>query len=464
LWGGRFGGGPAGAMFALSRSTQFDWRLAPYDLAGSKAHARALHRAGLLTDEELSGMLDGIGKLAAEVEAGGFRPADGDEDVHGALERRLIELVGAELGGRLRAGRSRNDQIATLIRMYLRDALREVVAGLLEVIDTLHGQAERHLGVAMPGRTHLQHAQPILLSHHLLAHAWPLHRDCDRIRDLDRRLAVSPYGSAALAGTSLGLDPEAVAADLGFAGSVSNSIDGTAARDLVAEATYVLAQIGVDLSRLSEDLILWVTHEFGFATLADEWSTGSSIMPQKKNPDVAELARGKAGRLIGNLAGLLATLKGLPLAYNRDLQEDKEPVFDSIDQLLILLPAVAGMVGTLSFDTERLETLAPQGFSLATDLADWLVRQTVPFAEAHEIAGACVRFCEAEGIELTDLTAEQLSGISPKLGAGVQSVLSVTGSINAKTGRGGTAEARVREQLAEVEAAIDQARGWLDLR
>jgi argininosuccinate lyase len=437
-------------MFALSKSTQFDWRLAPYDLAGSKAHARALHRAGLLSDEELDGMLDGLGKLAAEVEAGAFRPSDGDEDVHGALERRLVELVGANLGGRLRAGRSRNDQIATLIRMYLRDALREVVAGLLEVIDALHQQAERHLGVAMPGRTHLQHAQPILLSHHLLAHAWPLLRNGDRIRDLDRRLAVSPYGSAALAGTSLGLDPEAVAADLGFAGSVANSIDGTAARDLVAEAAYVLAQIGIDLSRLSEDVIIWVTHEFGFATLADEWSTGSSIMPQKKNPDVAELARGKAGRLIGNVAGLLATLKGLPLAYNRDLQEDKEPVFDSVDELLLLLPAVAGMVGTLEFDTERLESLAPQGFSLATDVADWLVRQRVPFAEAHEIAGACVRFCEAEGVELTDLTAEQLAGVSPKLSTDVLPVLSVAGSINARSGRGGTAESRVREQLAEM--------------
>jgi argininosuccinate lyase len=451
-------------MFSLSKSTQFDWRLAPYDLAGSKAHARALHRAGLLTDEELDGMLDGLGKLATEVEAGAFRPGDGDEDVHGTLERRLVELVGVELGGRLRAGRSRNDQIATLIRMYLRDALREVVVGMLEVIAALRGQAERHLGVAMPGRTHLQHAQPILLSHHLLAHAWPLVRDCERIRDLDRRLAVSPYGSAALAGTSLGLDPEAVAADLGFASSVANSIDGTAARDLVAEAAYVLAQVGVDLSRLSEDVILWVTHEFGFATLADEWSTGSSIMPQKKNPDVGELARGKAGRLIGNLAGLLATFKGLPLAYNRDLQEDKEPVFDSVDQLLVLLPAVAGMVGTLDFDTERLESLAPQGFSLATDVADWLVRKRVPFAEAHEIAGACVRFCEAEGTELTDLTVEQMAGISPKLSAGVQSVLSVTGSIAARSGRGGTAEARVREQLGEVEGAIVQARRWLDLR
>ena len=281
------------------------------------------------------------------------------------------------------------------------------------VVSALAGQAEQHLGVAMPGRTHLQHAQPILLSHHLLAHAWPLVRDLERIRDLDRRLAVSPYGSAALAGTSLGLDPEAVAADLGFGSSVANSIDGTAARDLVAEAAYVLAQIGIDLSRLSEDVILWSTHEFGFASLADEWSTGSSIMPQKKNPDVAELARGKSGRLIGNLTGLLATLKGLPLAYNRDLQEDKEPVFDSIDQLMILLPAVAGLVATLTFHPERLESLAPKGFSLATDIADWLVRQRVPFADAHHIAGACVRLCEREGIELGDLTADQLAERGP---------------------------------------------------
>jgi argininosuccinate lyase len=272
---------------------------------------------------------------------------------------------------------------------------------------------------------------------------------------LDRRLAISPYGSAALAGTSLGLDPKAVATELGFEASVANSIDGTAARDLVAEAVYVLAQIGVDLSRLSEDVILWVTHEFGFATLADAWSTGSSIMPQKKNPDVAELSRGKAGRLIGNLTGLLATLKGLPLAYNRDLQEDKEPVFDSVDQLLVLVPAVAGMVSTLTFHPERLQALAPQGFSLATDIADWLVRRRVPFAEAHDIAGACVRRCEAAGIELSELTADDLAAISPLLNADVLAVLTVQGSIDSRNGRGGTATARVREQLAEVAAAVD---------
>jgi argininosuccinate lyase len=451
-------------MATLSRSTHFDWRLAPYDLAGSRAHAKALHRAGLLTDTELVAMIDGLDALAFELSSGVFRPAESDEDVHGALERRLVELVGTDLGGRLRAGRSRNDQIATLIRMYLRDALRTVAGELGSVVGALQQQAHDHLGVAMPGRTHLQHAQPVLLSHHLLAHAWPLLRDADRIRDLDRRLAVSPYGSAALAGTSLGIDPEAEAIELGFEVSVANSIDGTASRDLVAEAAYVCAQIAVDLSRLSEDVIVWVTQEFGFASLADEWSTGSSIMPQKKNPDVAELARGKAGRLIGNVTGLLATLKGLPLAYNRDLQEDKEPIFDSIDQLLIMLPAIAGMLSTLTFHSDRLAELAPKGFSLATDVADWLVRQRVPFAQAHEITGACVRRCEAAGIELTDLSADDLAEISPQLTPEVRSVLTVEGSINSRSGRGGTAEVRVREQLAELQAELAVIEKWLDDR
>ena len=462
LWGGRFGGDSADAMSTLSRSTSFDWRLAPYDLAGSRAHAKALYQADLLTDDELAGMIDGLDALASEVVSGAFRPAPTDEDVHGALERRLVELVGAELGGRLRAGRSRNDQIATLIRMYLRDALRAIAGELGGVVGALHQQARDHLGIAMPGRTHLQHAQPVLLSHHLLAHAWPLLRNCDRIRDLDRRLAISPYGSAALAGTSLGLDPEAVARELGFTTSVANSIDGTSARDVVAEAAFICAQIAVDLSRLSEDVIIWVTREFGFASLSDEWSTGSSIMPQKKNPDVAELARGKAGRLIGNLAGLLATLKGLPLAYNRDLQEDKEPIFDSIDQLLIVLPAVTGMVSTLRFHREQLERVAPMGFSLATDVADWLVRQRVPFAEAHEITGAYVRRCEDEGVELSGLSADDLADISPHLTAGVRSVLSLKGSINSRSGRGGTAAVRVQEQLDEVSAAIGSIQNWLD--
>ncbi len=456
LWGGRFSGGPAEALFALSKSTQFDWRLARYDLAGSRAHADALRRADLLTDDELAGLLDGLDRLDEAVADGSFGPAPTDEDVHGALERGLVEIVGPELGGRLRAGRSRNDQIATLLRMYLRDSLRGVAEDVADLITALRDQAERHLGVAMPGRTHLQHAQPVLLSHHLLAHAWALVRDLDRIGDLDGRLAISPYGSAALAGTSLGLDPRPVAVALGFRDSVANSIDGTAARDLAAEAGYVLAQIAVDLSRLSEEIVLWATREFGFVTLADAWSTGSSIMPQKKNPDVAELARGKAGRLIGNLTGLLATLKGLPLAYNRDLQEDKEPLFDSTDQLRVLLPALTGMITTLVFHPIRLEALAPEGFSLATDVADWLVRQRVPFAEAHEIAGACVRYCEQRGLELTDLTAEQLPEISPLLTSGVLDVLTVAGSIESRSQRGGTSGQQVRGQLPELAAEVDR--------
>lgn len=406
-------------------------------------------------------MLAALEQLDADVASGAFVAAETDEDVHGALERGLMERAGHELGGRLRAGRSRNDQIATLIRLYLRDELRTISLGVADVVTALAGQARTHLGVPMPGRTHLQSAQPVLLSHHLLAHAWPLLRDLDQIRDLDARLALSPYGSAALAGTSLGLDPEFVAAELGFDGSVPNSIDGTAARDLVAEAAFVLAMIGVDLSRVSEEVILWSTVEFGFAKLDDAWSTGSSIMPQKKNPDVAELARGKAGRLIGHLTGLLATLKGLPLAYNRDLQEDKEPIFDGLDQLRVLLPAVAGMIATLDFQTGRLAERAPQGFSLATDVADWLVKQRVPFAEAHEIAGKAVQYCEQRGIELTDLTPEDVSQIDPHLTPGVLEVLSVEGSINARDGRGGTALARVTEQLAEAEQTLDAHRHWL---
>ena len=454
LWGGRFSGGPAQAMFELSRSTQFDWRLARHDLAGSVAHAGALWRAGLLTESEHAVMVAALAQMDADVAAGILTPADTDEDVHGCLERCLMERVGPELGGRLRAGRSRNDQIATLIRRYLREQLGVVTQDVLAVVDALQGQAVSQLGVVMPGRTHLQHAQPILLSHHLLAHAWPLVRDLQRIRDLDARLALSPYGSGALAGTSLGLDPRAVAHDLGFADSVPNSIDGTAARDLVAEAAFVLAQIGIDLSRLSEDVILWCTHEFGFASLDDAWSTGSSIMPQKKNPDVAELARGKSGRLVGNLAGLMATLKGLPLAYNRDLQEDKEPVFDSLDQLAILLPAVAGMVATMQFHPERMAELAPSGFSLATDMADWLVRRRVPFARAHEITGAAVRYCEQRGIDLPDLTPAQLAEISPELAPDLLEVLTVSGSIGSRIGRGGTALDRVRDQLVELSEAI----------
>ena len=462
LWGGRFDSGPAPELVALSRSTHFDWRLAPYDLAGSRAHARVLYRAGLLSEADLEALLRGIDELAADVAAGTFRPAPEDEDVHTALERGLLERLGTELGGRLRAGRSRNDQVATLGRMYLRDQGATLSALLLDLVDVLAAQARSHLDAPMPGRTHLQHAQPILLSHHLLAHAWPLVRDVERLQDWDRRVgAESPYGSGALAGSSLGLDPEQVAAELGFAGSSANSLDGTAARDFAAEFAFVLAMAGVDVSRLAEEVVLWATREFAFVRLHDSWSTGSSLMPQKKNPDVAELARGKAGRLVGNLTGLLTTLKALPLAYNRDLQEDKEPVFDSIDSLTVLLPAFTGMVATLTFDTDRLAELAGQGFSLATDVAEWLVRQGVPFRDAHEAAGACVRRCEELGVELQDLSDEELSAVSPQLSASVREVLTVAGSIASRDARGGTAPIRVTEQLDELSAKVAALRTGL---
>ncbi|WP_028049786.1 argininosuccinate lyase [Cellulomonas sp. URHD0024] len=462
LWGGRFAGGPSEALQALSQSTHFDWRLARHDIAGSIAHARVLHGAGLLTDDELAGMIDALERLRTDVESGAFLPVLADEDVHTALERGMIDRAGADLGGKLRAGRSRNDQIATLVRMYLREQARLVAALLLDVADALADQAAAAGDAPMPGRTHLQHAQPVLLAHHLLAHVWPLLRDVERWQDWDARAARSPYGSGALAGSSLGLDPAAVAAELGFDGPVENSIDGTAARDVVAEFAFVSAMAAVDISRLAEEVILWATKEFGFVRLHDSYSTGSSIMPQKKNPDIAELARGKAGRLVGDLTGLLTTLKGLPLAYNRDLQEDKEPVFDQIDQLTILLPAFAGMVATLTFDLGRLASLAPQGFSLATDIAEWLVRNGVPFRVAHEVAGACVRACEEHepAIELWDLTDEELAAISPHLTPEVRSVLTVEGSLASRSAVGGTAPVRVAEQLVRARARSAQLRTW----
>ncbi len=467
LWGGRFASGPSPELQALSRSTHFDWRLALYDIAGSHAHAKALAAAGLLTAADEAEIHRGLDVLAQSFTDGTLSPAPSDEDVHGALERLLLEEVGPELGGRLRAGRSRNDQIATLFRSYLLDHSLTIARQVLDLVAAIATQAEGHLDTSgastvMPGRTHLQHAQPVLLSHHLLAHAWPLLRDVERLADWRRRTAAeSPYGSGALAGSSLGLDPQLVAAELGFEAPSANSIDGTAARDFVAEFAFVTAMIGVDVSRLAEEVILWTTREFDFARLHDSWSTGSSIMPQKKNPDIAELARGKAGRLIGNLSGLMATLKALPLAYNRDLQEDKEPVFDSVDTLEVLLPAFTGMVATLEFNTARMAELAPQGFSLATDVAEWLVREGVPFREAHELAGACVRRCEELGCDLPDLTDDQLAAISPSLRPEVRSVLTVAGSVSSRSGRGGTAPERVREQLDELRRATSDHRARL---
>ncbi|ART21244.1 argininosuccinate lyase [Corynebacterium striatum] len=460
LWGGRFTGGPSEAMFALSVSTHFDWVLAPYDVLASKAHAKVLHKAGLLSDADLETMLSGLTELGEKVASGEFGPLPTDEDVHGAMERGLIDIVGPEVGGRLRAGRSRNDQVATLFRMWVRDAVRDIAIQVTDLVDALSKQAAAHPDAIMPGKTHSQAAQPILLAHQLLAHAQPLLRDVDRIRDLDKRLAVSPYGSGALAGSSLHLDPEAIAEELGFDSSAENSLDGTASRDFASETAFVLAQISVDMSRLAEEIIYWCTPEYGYVTLDDAWSTGSSIMPQKKNPDVAELTRGKTGRLIGNLSGLLATLKAQPLAYNRDLQEDKEPIVDSVAQLNLLLPAMTGLVSTLVFHEDRMRELAPRGFTLATDLAEWMVRQGVPFREAHEASGACVQIAEKQGVDLVDLTDEELAGVDKRLLPAVREVLTIDGAVASRSTKGGTAGVRVTEQRQRVDELSAQFRAW----
>ena len=460
LWGGRFSGGPSEAMFALSVSTHFDWVLAPYDVLASKAHAKVLHKAGLLSDVDLDTMLSGLTELGEKVGSGEFRPAPTDEDVHGAMERGLIEIVGPEVGGRLRAGRSRNDQVATLFRMWVRDAIRDTAAQVSDLVDALADQAAAHPDAIMPGKTHSQAAQPILLAHELLGHAQPLLRDIERLQDLDKRLAVSPYGSGALAGSSLQLDPEAIAEELGFDSAAENSLDGTAARDFASETAFVLAQIAVDMSRLSEEIIYWCTPEYGYVTLDDAWSTGSSIMPQKKNPDVPELTRGKTGRLIGNLTGLLSTLKAQPLAYNRDLQEDKEPIVDSVAQLNLLLPAMTGLVSTLTFHEDRMHELAPRGFTLATDLAEWMVRQGVPFREAHEASGACVRIAEERGVDLVELTDEELAGVDKRLKPSVREVLTIDGAVASRATKGGTAGVRVVEQRETVRKRAAAARTW----
>ncbi len=459
LWGGRFATGPADAMAALSASVHFDWRLAPYDIRQTAAHARVLHKAGLLDDAEIVQVLAALDTLASDVASGAFTAGPGDEDVHTAIERGLLERLGP-LGGKLRAGRSRNDQVATDFRLYLRDQARAIAAEIVGLQQALLAQAQEHVDTIAPGFTHLQHAQPVSLGHEIAKHVHALARDIDRLRDWDERAALSPLGAGALAGSSLGLDPQAVAAELGFRGALANSIDAVSDRDWVAEFLFAAAMIGVHLSRIGEEVVLWTSREFGWAALDDAWSTGSSIMPQKKNPDVAELVRGKSGRLIGDLTGLLATLKGMPFAYNRDLQEDKEPVFDAVDQLLLVLPAVTGMIATLRFDTVRISMSAPEGFALATDIAEWLVRNGVPFRDAHEVAGACVRAAEERGIELWDLDDAEFAAISAALTPDVREVLSLEGSVSSRASYGGTAPMRVREQLADVGSVVAADAEW----
>jgi argininosuccinate lyase len=463
LWGGRFRGGPAEALARLSVSVQFDWRLAPYDLAASRAHARVLARAGLLSADELGRMLAALDDLEAACASGEFRPTVDDEDVHTALERGLLERLGA-LGGKLRAGRSRNDQVATDLRLYLRDHARGVAARLVELADALTEQAERHVETPAPGMTHLQHAQPITFGHQLLAHVQALLRDLDRLRDWDRRAAVSPLGAGALAGSSLPLDPVVVARELGFERAAPNSIDAVADRDFVAELLFVCALAGVHLSRLGEEVVLWTTPEFGWVELDDAFATGSSIMPQKKNSDIAELARGKTGRLIGGLVSVLTMLKGLPLAYDRDMQEDKEPVFDAVDTLELVLPALAGMISTMTVRVDRLVAAAPQGYTLATEVADWLVQRGVPFRDAHEITGRLVALAAARDCALEEVPDDDLAVVSPELTPQVREVLSVRGALAARRTPGSTGPGPVADQLVTVQDRLERWRSWASER
>jgi len=459
LWGGRFEGGPAEALARLSVSVHFDWRLAPYDLLSSKAHARVLHRAGLLSADELAQLLEALDALRSEVADGTFVAGSEDEDVHTALERGLIEKLG-HLGGKLRAGRSRNDQVATDLRLYLRDHARQVADALGQLEQALLEQAERHCDTPAPGMTHLQHAQPVLFAHQLLAHVQAYARDVHRLRDWDLRASVSPLGSGALAGSSLGVDPVSTAAELGFGSAAANSMDAVSDRDFVAEFLFVAALLGVHLSRLGEEVVLWNSTEFGWVTLDDAFSTGSSIMPQKKNPDIAELARGKAGRLIGHLTGSLAMLKGLPLTYDRDMQEAQEPCFDAVETLLLVLPAMAGMIATMTVHADVLEASAPTGFALATDVAELLVKNGVAFRDAHEAVGQLVAWCTLNGQDLHEPDDAQLASISAHLTSDIRGVLDVRGAIAARDAHGGTAPVRVAEQLEALRLEVTSHRRW----
>jgi argininosuccinate lyase len=453
LWGGRFEQGPDEAAWQLGVSTHFDVELWRQDLAGSRAHVQELLRIGVLSHDEAERLLQAIDECAALFADGTFPFEPFDEDVHGAIERWLVERLGP-LGGKLRAGRSRNDQIANDLRLYLKDAADRLVTAVTDLQEALADQAEAHLDWLAPGMTHLQRGQPVLLAHHLLAYVWMLDRDAGRLRDARARMDASVLGAGAMAGLTLDLDPAAYARSLGYARVADNSMDAVASRDFALEFLAAGAILATTLSRLGEEIVLWASAEFGFARVGDAFSTGSSIMPQKRNPDVAELVRGKAGRVIGGLVGLLTTVKGLPLTYNRDLQEDKEPVFDAVRTLELTLPAMAGCVASLRFDRQRLEAAAAGGFSLATDLAEELVRRGVPFREAHEVVGEVVRLAESRGCDLDGLDPGEIAAAHPALDRSVAELLDVRRAVERRTSSLGTAPAAVAAQLQRARQAI----------
>ena len=448
LWHGRFDGDPAAALRALNDSLGVDRRMFREDIAGSRAHATMLAAVGLITEAERDDIAAALDAVEAEMAEGRFAAAPGDEDIHTAVERRVTEITPA--GAKLHTGRSRNDQVAADLRLWTRAALDDVARGVLGLQRTLLSRAVEAGGALLPGYTHLQHAQPVLLAHHLLAHGWALARDTERLAEVRRRVDVSPLGAGALAGSSLPLEPERTAAELGFAAVFDNSIDAVSDRDFVADALYALAMLGVHLSRLGEEMVLWSTSEFGFVELDDAFATGSSMLPQKKNPDVAELARAKAGRLIGHLTGLLATLKGLPLAYAKDLQEDKEPLFDSVDTVILTLAALDGLLASARFDTGKMAAAASSPYGAATDLAEWLVARGTPFRQAHAIVGDLVKRSLAQEASLVDLVAAD-----PSLGPGAAALLEPGASAAHRNTPGGAGGDAVADQMARFQQRIE---------
>lgn len=448
LWHGRFEGGPSEALQALNDSLPFDQRMFREDIAGSRAHVRMLCDVGLFTEDERDSVLTALDAVEGEIESGSFEFKVNDEDIHTAVERRVTELEAN--GAKMHTGRSRNDQVATDMRLWTRGAIDEVIDLTERLMRTLLAQAEAAGDAYLPGYTHLQQAQPVALSHHLLAHGWALARDVDRLRDARSRTNVSVLGAGALAGSSLPLDPEKTAAYLDFEGVFDNSLDGVADRDFVAETLFSLSLLGVHLSRIGEELILWASTEFGFITLDDGFSTGSSMMPQKKNPDIAELARGKAGRLIGHLVAFLATLKGLPLTYNKDMQEDKEGMFDAVDTVRLTLLALDGMISTTTFNVDAMAAQADTPYAAATDLAEWLVGQGMAFRDAHGVVGEKVRRALAGEGSLADLVAAD-----PQLGDEAAALLASGVSVTRRTTRGGGSPAAVAAQIDRFRARLD---------
>ena len=457
LWGGRFEEGLAGEMEALNRSLDVDWRLWRQDVRGSRAWARGLERAGILSGEEAAAIDAGLIRVAGMLEEAGGSHRFADEDIHTVVERLLTETIGP-VGGKLHSGRSRNDQAATGFRLWGRDAIRALRRDIAALVEAISAKAREATDIVMPGYTHLQQAQPVPAAHWLLSRAWPLVRDLEHLGEVLRECDVLPLGSGALAGCPFAVDRRRLAEDLGFARVCENSMDGVGDRDWAARLVFAAAMTGVHLSQLAEDLVLFSTSEFGFVRLGDGFTTGSSLMPQKRNPDVAELTRGKSGRLVGNVARMLTVLKGLPAGYNRDLQEDKEAVFDSVDTLTVVLPAMAGAVRGMELVLARIEeALRPE--MLATDLADHLVRRGVPFRESHDLAGALVRAAEASGRELSALSLEEMRAVHPDFGPEVFSIFDPKTSVESRAVRGGTSAAAVRAQFEALERALAATAG-----